>query len=103
MNKGHSNNLCAGVIGFYSDTKIERIIEAANKLSKLKNFKRVIIRRVSKDRWGIDVLFKRKKTSNKEPVLKEIVPIITKIIPKKKIGSWDFSGEIIQIKPKIIR
>jgi len=100
--KGYSNNICAGIVGFTSDTKIKDIIKVAEGLSKLKNFKRVMIRRTSNYCWGIDVIFKRKETSKTEPVSGEVISKIKKISPKVKIKQGFFSGEIIQIKPKRI-
>jgi len=103
MIKGYAKNICAGVVGFTSNTKIEDIIEIANKLSSLKKFKRIIIKRTSVNCWGIDAIFKREKTSNKEPASKEIIPIIKKRFPKIRIKEYGFSGEVIQIKPKVIK
>ncbi len=103
MNKKYPENICAGIVGFRPEVKLEKIIDIAEKLAKLKNFKKVFVRKNSPDCWGIEVMFKREKTANTEPVSNEIVPLITKYISKSKIGMWDLSGSIIPIKPKKIR
>ena len=100
--KGYTNKICAGIIGFDKETRLKDIISISKKLSELKEFKKIIIRRASKDRWGIDFLLKNKKEIN-QIELEKIINDIKKKSKGYKINEIDVSGDIIQIKPKSVK
>ncbi|MEN7982171.1 MAG: hypothetical protein ABFQ65_01870 [Nanoarchaeota archaeon] len=100
--KGYTHKIGSGVIGFVEKMNANDVVKIANKLAKLKKFKRVLVRRVSERCWGIEMIFSR-EGDYRNSVLDEISSVMGKVVGKKKVNRWDVSGEIIQIKPKIIR
>ncbi|MCW8965214.1 MAG: hypothetical protein OQK82_00795 [Candidatus Pacearchaeota archaeon] len=99
--KGYTDKFICGCVGFIEEFGVKDVVKIANKISKMKEFKRVLVRRVSERCWGVDFVFVRKNNKNKD--LDEVLSVIKKVAGNGKVNRWDVSGDVVQIKPKVIR
>jgi len=93
----------SGIIGFVEGTQLNEIKKFAKRLSNIKSFVQILIRRVSEKNWGIGIIFKcnsickKKRDINDE--IKYLLAQTKDEINVKKINYYDISGSVIPVKP----
>lgn len=97
-----SRDIHAGIIDFTENTQLTDIIKAARILSEPDIIHHVLIRRTSKNRWGIELILTCNsvcENRNIDPEIRYWLSKIKNVIPTENIYRLDISGEVMLIKP----